>query len=195
MDKHDYEYKAYAAMTAYKNSKKRIEFLTVSISHKSEIDLMKTFLKLLNLMLYHSKYGRFLRIDYAGVMVNHQHIHCLIKKPFVTLEALSSDWDRLTGMHSDLTCKTVIQTPASVARLIRYIVNQGDEHETYDIIFFDSPDWGIVAKKSKGKKTEPKLKSIEISDEQWQLEHDKLLKEYEESSLKGSRGVLRGDPR
>lgn len=154
MEKREFEYKAYAGLKNYHQSKKRIEFLSISVSKESNIDIMDKFQKLYDRMFVTSKYGRFMNKEYIGVMVNHQHMHILLKKPFVHNQALSNDWDYLVGSHANLECKTVIMSESSIKRVVNYCVNQGDQHETDDVIFFDNPYWGVIKKTIKPKKEE-----------------------------------------
>lgn len=90
MEKREFEYKAYAGLKQYHANKKRVEFLSLSVSKQSDIDIMKKFQLLYDRMFTHSKYGRFLNKEYIGVMVNHQHLHILLRKPFVQNQTLLS---------------------------------------------------------------------------------------------------------
>lgn len=142
MDKQDFIFKANASMTKYRDVKKRIEFLTVGQSHDIDQDIMKKFQQFLDTMTLK---GGFPYIsDYIGCVVNHNHIHVLIKKPYILPDVLRNNWQKIAGINSNITCKTVKPTPEDARRVINYIANQGNEHETDDIKFFDTPRWGIT---------------------------------------------------
>lgn len=142
MDKQDFIFKARAAMKQYRDAKKRIEFLTISQSTKDQEAIFPYFLKLLETMTL--KGGFPIVKDYAGCVVNHQHMHVLIKKPFIDINVLLHSWQRIRREECNLTVKTVSNVPGSVDRVINYIATQGDQHKTYDVVFVDSPRWGIV---------------------------------------------------
>lgn len=152
MDKREFEYKAYAALDAYKKGKKVITSCALSYNPERTTEpIFPLFQKWLDKILSHSKFGHFQRIDYSGVVVDGSHIHVLMRKPFIPMNILSSDWDNLLGYHGNCSASTVTNTPNSLSRLIPYIVNQGDHHKTYDTVYFESPYWGILHVKRKDK--------------------------------------------
>lgn len=180
LEKRDFEMQAYWGLKKYGESDKRVEFLTLTITKDKEVDLFSFFEKLNERMLYK---GRFGIIDFAGVMVDGQHIHTLIRKPYVKTNELLAFWKNVTGEHSSMMIKTVRKdkTKASqMAKLIAYILNQGEKHNTDDILFFQSQNWGIVSSKDKEYK---KLKKSESSKITMLKKHAKALRSDEPSEL------------
>lgn len=152
------ELEMYDGLKVYGENDKRIEFLTLTKNPDETFDIYKKFTnEFCQRLLYK---GRFGSIDFYLVIVDHQHMHILIKKPFIKIHKIHEYWNNVTHQkNSSLVIKTVKGDKTDkkqMERLVTYIITQGDKHNTDDIIFKKSMNWGIVAHK-KRIKTEKKV--------------------------------------
>lgn len=139
-------------MAVYQNEKIRIEFLTLSISKEDRTDIMVYFEKLIPELLYKKRFGY---VDFCGVVVDHQHLHFFIRKPFVRIEQLRTSWQIITGKESNVMIKTIKFDMDGVflyTKALSYTMTQNDHHDGLPFIFVRSPHWGIVLHKKREKK-------------------------------------------
>lgn len=129
----------------YLDKNNRIEYLTLSISTNDTHPIMDYFEILQKDMLYKKRFGY---VDFCGVCIEQQHLHCFIRKPFLKREYLISYWNRITGNSSNARCYTVFDKgvcdQAKLKRIYDYILSQEGQG---DVFYFRSPSWGIAHKK------------------------------------------------
>ena len=176
----------------YEHEKIRLEYLSLSISTDDNTPILTYFERLQPHMLYKQQFGY---IDYIGVNVNNQHLHMVIRKPFVLLDILKSAWWNITEKESNIYVKTLkydMNGKYKYEELLSYIINQEDHH-IGQISYYESPSWGIVIHKKRQKKEEQdnklsqnwRKKSIrytkEIDDdyiENWNKERTQMSEEF-----------------
>jgi len=159
LSKREAEEKLYQGLQVYGEHEKRIEFLTISINKSQSRDIMIYFERLCQQMLYQGKYGV---IDYFLVNVDGQHIHALIKKPYVRIEELVNSWKRITDDDSHLLIKTVRSDKtkrSKMLKLVNYIITQDEKHNS-SVKYRCSENWGVISIKKKEKKEISPLKKI-----------------------------------
>jgi hypothetical protein len=142
-------------MDIYEKEKIRIEAIHLSISDIDKTPIMNYFEGFVPTMLYQ---GRFGNADFIGAVVDNQHLHFYIRKPFVTIEDLKSNWQKITKNTSNIMISTIkfdMNGKFNHRKLISYVLNQDDEH-LRPVEYVSSPSWGIVIHKKRQKKSDIK---------------------------------------
>jgi len=160
IDQLKFEKLCYEGLHNYGEIDKRIEMINLT---KLDIDTK-------DIMIYFEKFIQriemnFMRvnIEYCICCVNHQHIHGLIKKPFVEYPVLQKYWEETTVNSKGIMLKTVRKDKTKkedMKKLIDYISSQKQHHDTDDVRYYISPDWGYVKKKYTKKLEKDKIEIV-----------------------------------
>lgn len=159
-------------MTIYEKEKIRIEYISLSISTNDKTNIMEYVERLIPHMLYQRKFGT---VDFCGCVVNKQHIHFLIRKPYVPYATLQSAWHMITKNISNVYVKTVrydMDGKYKYESVLQYILQQEEKHDE-PVEYYKTPNWGYVIHKKKQKG------EVIITKKPW---HKSSLK-YEESYM------------
>lgn len=133
----------------YSTTKSRITSLTLDKKPDHKIDLIKCLDLLIPRLLNYSETSRFAKITYTLAMVNHQHLHILIKRPYCPLSYIKKNWEQILNYEfSQPYAKTLKNEKEDREKVVTYIMNQGEKHNTEDVIFITSPSWGIKLSKN-----------------------------------------------
>lgn len=142
-----------------------LEHLTLTQKTESKIDLLKLLLMLEDRLSYNSKLGiHNIKINWSGVIVNNQHLHILIHKPFVPYFKMKIFWEQILNYEvSGMYIKTLdYQKPKLIENTLIYIMNQGEHHNTENLKFLCSDNWGTIVNAKK--KEEPKKSRSMMTD-------------------------------
>lgn len=165
LDKRVFEYQCYWGCKNYSVAKKRLEVSALSQNVNCQISIFTHFEKFVGKMYSHGKYGH--PVEYIGVMVDHQHIHCIFKKPWIQSVQVNNLWDMVIGEHSNLYIRTIskeiLDSRKNLSKIVNYMLTQDDHHGTSDVIFFQSEGWGIV--ETRKLTDEEKLKRKQVREE------------------------------
>lgn len=165
----------------------RLEHLTVSI-RTDMTDILEKFDKLLSNMEGHF---RKVNIRFLFVCVGGQHIHCIIKKPYIDYDWLKLWWHEITKEQSDIYCKVIRgkkenRQDENVKKLHDYLLYQAQHptHEFKEIRYYVSPEWGYVKSKKKSKKTKM-VKTPDVTSSTGYEEHP--IMDIEKTKIKGKK--------
>ena len=143
----------------YHSKQKRVEYLTISKSHEDLRDIENLFQSLLYQIRIHSV-NQFFPLDWFGVKVENNHMHVLIRKPFIRSEIIVNLWKGVLGYGGNLRCYTVKKERQRINDLVMYIAEQDEKHSTQDTIFFKSEYWGKIHKKGESFKKVTRFEQI-----------------------------------
>lgn len=142
----------------YKNTKKTVSFLTISMPWGDERFILGLFQKLNSRVLL--SYPRS-RISYIGAFIKQNdiannriryHAHIFWQKPFIPFSKLQYFWNRIIGeQDSNIRVTSVRIYPASLNRVIGYCLSQSVEHDPCDVFYYVSDLWGFVQKRESKK--------------------------------------------
>lgn len=134
---------ALEGMLYYNSKKSKITHLILSKNPEHKVDLFRCFELLIPRMLNYSKTSKYVKVTFTLAMVNHQHMHILIKRPYTPFEYIKKQWvDIMGNTSSDVFMRLVGAHDSDIKKVVNYIMNQGNEHETTDVLFITHPDWG-----------------------------------------------------
>lgn len=126
-----------------------VAHMILSQPEGSKKDLFRMFELLIPRMLNYSKYGRYLRIDFNMAMVNNQHMHILIKKPYSPVSYLKRQWDGIVGVQSDFYIRAVRPSIVDIERISMYISQQAEHEGHTNVSFIRNTPWGTMTKREK----------------------------------------------
>lgn len=168
----DFRSRAMYGLFAYHGCDIKVKHLVVSLSkdHTGRIETyFNNFVKRIRELRPRSK------IEYAAAVVNSQHMHILIRVPYLEHSQYFGIWKKVSHGESDqLWIKQISKTEKSRIRLVEYICEQKREHDTLDVKFLFSQSWGDI-EKSKQKKTTSKT---ELTREEYSRRSKQRLKQY-----------------
>lgn len=136
----------------HSRGKKRLELLSCSLPVECEKDVDICFELLMDRMSrYRNKWGKLTKMSYFKVLIrqkNNQHVHALIVKPWIFPDKLIEMWQEITGLKSNIECKTVSKDKTDrkqMKKLVDYLILQSEKHESAITTFSHSVNWYDVA--------------------------------------------------
>lgn len=161
----------------YGYGKVKMKFLTLSKKKDDSRDLLSMFYQLH--MMLQFKFPR-ARIDYFMSYVDGQHIHCIIRLPWLPIDDFKMLWSSITGYGESFNMalkmiKSDMRYPSKIGRLVDYVIEQDKGGSL--VKYIKSPDFGIAHKK--------RVKGVEkvITVKDWLEERRKRRKRAERLDL------------
>jgi len=146
-NKRDFENESYEGLSYYGDHNKPVEHLVLTFEKGDTDDLLKKFHLLQRKILVNSKWGWKRNIQFVGVVMTkpHYHAHILIRKPYVDKLVLIRYWAMVykEGSHIEIKFVSKDKTKKTqMRRLVTYIMNNPEEHQSEDYYYFKSMNWG-----------------------------------------------------
>lgn len=152
-DKRVFEGECYRGLASRRGG--YVEFLTVGCSMDSAIDLRKTFeefcerlscRKKIEWIAVHVKEPRGGSSFADGSPVGKEHMHILWAKPYIRMDMLRDVWQGLSKTSGGIKNRTVhgsLSARSQMSRLVGYLVNQDDHHDTdsREVFYYESAGW------------------------------------------------------
>lgn len=152
VDKRAFEGECYKGLASRRDG--YVEFLTIGCSMNSGIDLKKAFEEFCERLSSRKK------IEWIAVHVKEpkgllglndsfegkEHMHILWAKPYVRMDMLRDIWQGLSKTSGGIKNRTVrgsLSARSQMSRLVGYLVNQDDHHDSEhrEVFYYESAGW------------------------------------------------------
>lgn len=154
-----------------KADKTVVHFVLTKDKEDIKTDLMTVFRKLNQRIEYY--YPRS-KVEYCLVMVNHNHIHCLWKKPWLDFFKISEILEHILSYKPDIFLRKVGRGSIHHRKIVSYFLSQADKHNTNDVKYLRSENWGFVKKNLTDKQKEKLEKIGQVNIETMAIIPDKV---------------------
>lgn len=149
-DKREFEELMYQGLEYYGHKDKPVEHMVFTAESGEQVDLMKCFRSFQIRILRNVKFGYKRKIDFIGVILYepHYHIHVLIRKPIIEIELMRKLWEYSYKENSHIFTRYVFKdktSRGSMKKIVTYIMNQPESHETQNYRYFRSSGWGGIS--------------------------------------------------
>lgn len=159
VDKRTFEAECYKGLASRR--KGVVEFLTIGCSMDSGIDLKKSFetfcdhlsrRKSVEWIAVHVREPRAFQVlpsidsDDGEKWQGKEHMHILWAKPYIRMDMLRDLWQEHSGTSGGVKNRTVhgsLSARSQMSRLVGYLTNQDDHHDTdnREVFYYESSGW------------------------------------------------------